>query len=359
LLRDDPGAKFTLVAGRNLPDEIRVNQVWDDDMSTLVGLSGEPLSIYGEPLKRFKTSNLGQSILLVPITIQKHTVGALGLSRKTAQTFTDSDQQVVKAVAEYTAQALLNLRLLRGYEERTRSLQRIAETAQAGEKAKAETLLNISHELRSIEEAALACLRQVVEMPQNGISANARQSIFAAQEKLAQAVKVIDLVFPLAQSNLSSQAPASNACDIARQVIPRFQRRAQQQSVTLLSELPGESILVRSDPAQLYQILEGLVANAVRVSLPGGKITLRVERGAEKLARFTVRDSGPGIEARDLPHIFERKYYKEDNTTSRPAVDGISLPLIKELISAYGGTIWVESKLGQGSAFQFTLPAAR
>ncbi len=359
LLRDDPSAKFTLVAARNLPVERPLNQVWEDDMSTLVGLSGEPLSVYGEPLKRFKTSNLGQSILLIPIRIQKQTVGALGLARKAARMFTDSDQNVIKAMAEYTSQALLNMRLLRGFEERSRSLQRIAETAQAGEKAKAETLLNIVHELRSIEDAAQACLKQAVEIPQTGLSANTRQYITSAQEKLAQAVRVIDLVLPLAQSNLSYQAPTTNASDIARQVIPQFQRRAQQQGVTLLSELPGEAILVRSDPAQLFQILSGLVANAVRVSLPGGKVILRLERGIEKQANITIRDSGPGIEARDLPHIFERTYYKEDSPAYRPTNDGISLPLIRELVSAYGGTIWVESKLGQGSIFHFTLPAAR
>jgi len=358
LLRDDPGKKFTLVAGKNMPTEIQINQVWEDDMSILVGLSGETLAVSGEPLRRFKASSLGQSILITPIRFQKQVVGVIGLARKSARVYSESDQNLVKAVADYTAQALLNLRLLRGYEERGRSLQQIAETAQAGEKAKAETLLNMAHELKSINDSALGCVKQMLESTPTSLPGNTRQILASVHEKLAQANNVITLVSPLAQSNLLRQAPPTNATDIARQVIPRFQRQAQQNGVALLYELTGEPLFILADPAQLYQIMEGLVANAVRVSLPGGKVVLRLEKSIENQARITIRDNGPGIEARDLPHVFERTFYKDDCPANRPAVNGISLTLIKELVSAYGGNIWVESKLGQGSAFHVTLPAS-
>lgn len=357
LLRDSPAGRFTLVAVRNTPAEMQMNQAWEDDMSTLVGLSGEPLAVAGEALKRFKTASLGQSMLAVPVRIQKQTVGVIGLGRKAARLFTDSDQNMLRALAEYTAQALQNLRLLRGYEERTRSLQKVAETAQAGEKAKAETLLNITSELKALAGKAQKEIRQALDSPPAAMSPTNRQSLTSAQETLQRALKVADLVTPLAQSSLSHQAPATNASDIARQVLPRFQRLAQQQGVALASDLPPAPVLVRTDPAQLYQIIEGLVAHAVQASLPGGRVTLGIELGAKQVHLF-VRDSGPGIEARDLPHIFEHSSPREGTAGFRPSADGISLPLIRELVGAYGGRIWAESKLGQGSIFHINLPSA-
>jgi signal transduction histidine kinase len=295
-------------------------------------------------------------VVVTPLKVQKQTVALLGVARKSARPFTESEQNMLKAIAEYTSQALINLRLVRVYEERTRSLQQIAESAQAGEKAKAEILLKVIHELKTLNEAANTSLKQLVDMPPASLPGPARQNASAARDKMAQAVRVIDLVRPLTQSNLSRQAPSTNASEVARQVAARLQRLAQQKGVSLACELPPAPLLVLADPAQLYQILEGLIVNAIHVSLPGEKVYTHLEKSGERQACVTVRDSGPGIEARDLPHIFDHNPAEVENQTNRSSVESLSLPLIKELVSAYGGSIWVESKLGKGSAFHFTLP---
>jgi two-component system NtrC family sensor kinase len=149
LLREERAKVFTLAAQRNLPKTIaaRLNQPWDDGISSLVALSGETLSIYGEPLARFKVSQLGQSALVVPVKLKKEVVGLLVVIRKAPQPFSPSNRTLLEAVADYASISLVNARLFRALEERARSLQQAADTAQASERRKDEIINNIHNEI--------------------------------------------------------------------------------------------------------------------------------------------------------------------------------------------------------------------
>ena len=149
LLREERSKSFNLAAQRNLPKTIasKINQPWDDGISSLVALSGETLSIYGEPLARFKVSQLGQSALVVPVKLKKEVVGLLVVIRKTTQPFSPSNRTLLEAVADYASISLVNASLFRALEERARSLQIAAEAARANEKRKDEIILSIKDEI--------------------------------------------------------------------------------------------------------------------------------------------------------------------------------------------------------------------
>ena len=149
LLREERSKSFNLAAQRNLPKTIasKINQPWDDGISSLVALSGETLSIYGEPLARFKVSQLGQSALVVPVKLKKEVVGLLVVIRKTTQPFSPSNRTLLEAVADYASISLVNASLFRAIEERARSLQIAAEAARANEKRKDEIILSIKDEI--------------------------------------------------------------------------------------------------------------------------------------------------------------------------------------------------------------------
>jgi two-component system NtrC family sensor kinase len=138
LLRDEHSKTFNLAAQRNLPKTIaeKINQPWDDGISSLVALSGETLSISGEPLGRFKVSQLGRSALVVPVKLKKEVVGLLVVLRKAPQPFSLSNRTLLEAVADYASISLVNVSLFRAVEERARSLQQSAEAAQASERKK-------------------------------------------------------------------------------------------------------------------------------------------------------------------------------------------------------------------------------
>ena len=112
---------------------------------------------------------------------------------------------------------------------------------------------------------------------------------------------------------------------------------------------------VWADRDRIAQVLANLVGNAHKFTPEGGRIEVRAEAIAEGV-RFVVSDSGPGLAAADLPHVFDR--FWQARKVRRGGV-GLGLPITKGIIDAHGGRIWVESSPGVGTTFYFTLPPAR
>jgi DNA-binding response OmpR family regulator len=131
LLRKETSTAFVLSAQCNLPPSpsIKLNQAWDDGLSTLVALSGESLSIHGNPLKRFKISRLGQSAMVVPVKVKREVVGILVVMRKAPRPFASSSQTLLESIADYASISLVNARLFRALEEKARKLQRAVESS--------------------------------------------------------------------------------------------------------------------------------------------------------------------------------------------------------------------------------------
>lgn len=120
ILRAERGQTFFLRAALHFPAEIKpmLNKIWDDGVSTLVAESGEPLSIYGEPLKPFILSKYGQSALILPLKVKNDVLGMFVLLRKQAHPFDPHAQSLAEAVVDYTAITLVNLQLIHTVEKR-------------------------------------------------------------------------------------------------------------------------------------------------------------------------------------------------------------------------------------------------
>ena len=115
LIRDDASKQFLLMAQRGLPEvwAKRINMPLDDGISGLVALSGETLSISGEPLLKFRVANLGRSACAVPIKIQREVIGMLVVVRKDAHPFEKMEQTLLEAISDYVSVSLVNARLFR------------------------------------------------------------------------------------------------------------------------------------------------------------------------------------------------------------------------------------------------------
>ena len=112
------------------------------------------------------------------------------------------------------------------------------------------------------------------------------------------------------------------------------------------------------DEARLIQVIMNLVDNAICYTNPGGSVALAVGAGHDQ-AHVAVRDSGIGIAPEHLPHIFER-FYRVDAARTRIAASssGLGLSIVEWVVRAHGGSVAVESRVGQGSCFTVTLPLA-
>jgi signal transduction histidine kinase len=127
--------------------------------------------------------------------------------------------------------------------------------------------------------------------------------------------------------------------------------------VEVVAEAAPDAPSAWADEARLEQVIANLVHNGVRHTPPGGIVSLWVE-GAPEVVRLHVRDTGEGIAADDLPRIWDR-FYRADATRLRPeSGSGLGLALVKELTEAMGGSVAVESVVGQGSCFTLLLPRA-
>ena len=133
------------------------------------------------------------------------------------------------------------------------------------------------------------------------------------------------------------------------------QRRAAEKGLALSLQLPGRLPDIAGDSRRLQEVLQNLLDNAIQYTLPGGKIVLSAEAKNDEVI-FTVSDTGIGIPRSDQPRIFER-FYRVDAARSREAGGtGLGLSIARHLIEVHGGRIWVESEVGEGSQFHFSIP---
>ena len=131
---------------------------------------------------------------------------------------------------------------------------------------------------------------------------------------------------------------------------------AKSRGLEIFVDLQENVPAVRGDGAQLGEVLQNLIDNALQYTPSGGKIEVKARSSSHDVL-FTVSDTGIGIPESDLERIFER-FYRVDAARSREAGGtGLGLAIARHIVEAHGGRIWVESAIGQGSRFHFSIPS--
>ena len=142
--------------------------------------------------------------------------------------------------------------------------------------------------------------------------------------------------------------------DVIEQVCAEVRAGSRLKGQTLECAVPAGLPRVGADRVRLAQVLANLIANAAKFTPRGGSVRVRAEREGD-MVRVSVSDSGPGISAEDLPHVFE-PYWQAQATASLGC--GLGLKIARAIADAHGGRLWVESEPGQGATFAFTVPVA-
>jgi len=151
-----------------------------------------------------------------------------------------------------------------------------------------------------------------------------------------------------------SLLPAPCEADsLAREIAELFEPLAAAKHVTLETNIADPKLVVHADRERVLQVLSNLIGNALKFTPRGGRIILEMKR-EDGHARFSVTDTGPGIPAANVPHVFDR-FWKANQIPGIKST-GLGLFIAKGIIEAHGGRIWVESELGRGATFYFTLP---
>jgi signal transduction histidine kinase len=217
-----------------------------------------------------------------------------------------------------------------------------------------------SHELKT----PLTVLRADVERAM-ATQSDRREQLIALEEALAETTRMADLV----DSLLTLARADEGRFDLHReQVDLEALVRDINETAVLLGESTDVSVtmasppvaLVQGDRKRLRQLFLNLVTNAIKYTPAGGKVELNLST-TETTALFSVRDSGIGIAAADLPHVFER-FWRADQARSRMGERGgfgLGLAISQYIAQAHGGSLTVQSRLGRGSTFTVALPLDR
>ena len=141
-------------------------------------------------------------------------------------------------------------------------------------------------------------------------------------------------------------------------VVTAMEARAAEEGLTLRSDVPPDLPKVIADPDRVAQIMTNLVANAYQYTPTGGEIVVSARAHGSEV-RVSVRDTGIGIMLEDQGKIFDRFFRADDPLVQETPGTGLGLSIVKSLVEMHGGQVWVESELGEGSTFTFSLPIAR
>lgn len=233
--------------------------------------------------------------------------------------------------------------------------------AETANRLKDEFLATLSHELRNPLNVILGYAEVLLR------SDEARSSEFVKRaaeilkrNALAQSRLVRDLLdlSRLHIGKLSLNLEPVSLLTIINNAVETVSGDAALKQIEIIIAAAEEVIFVDADPLRLEQVVWNLLNNAVKFTPPGGRVSIRLE-GGQGMATLTVEDTGPGIEPKFLPHVFEM-FRQADASSSRPHGGmGIGLALARQLIGLHGGTVEAASILGQGAKFTVHLPTGR
>jgi PAS domain S-box-containing protein len=173
---------------------------------------------------------------------------------------------------------------------------------------------------------------------------------------MKQLEDLITKFLDLSRLDLRVLTPLPSAIQVEKEcqeVIDSFLPLAEVKNIELTSEFPQEIIVLSADPLLFRRVLENLLENAIKYSPPQKSVILQVQVN-EKELQFAVKDQGPGIPPKDVPHIFEIFY--RASTAGPVAGFGLGLATVERIIKAHGGRIWLDTVLGRGTTFYFSLP---
>jgi len=291
-----------------------------------------------------------RALLVMPLMRPDRVVGALVVRRKTPGEFPPATVELLETFAAQSVVAIQNARLFQEIEEKGRQL---AEASQH----KSQFLANMSHELRTplnailgytdlilddIYGAAPAEMREVLER----VSANGRHLLGLINDVLdLSKIEAGQLVLTLQDYSIR---------DLIQGVYAAIEPLATTKGLALALDIPQGLAGAHGDERRLSQVLLNLVGNALKFT-DEGKITISATAHGD-LYTVAVRDTGPGIALADQSKIFEEFQQAENTATRKKGGTGLGLAISKRIIEMHGGSIWVESVLGHGSIFSFTLP---
>jgi signal transduction histidine kinase/FixJ family two-component response regulator len=371
LLSEDPNELY-IAAAIGLPDgTVDATETVVKRGSTVEGLLSEGPLVLGThssahldaPWEKLVVEPDATALMLMPLRTREKDVGVLGLGRlvgkRPGTSFTPTDLNLLSIVARQIAIALENTRLYALEQKRTAELARTLAQRQELDRLKDEFMQNVSHELRT----PLSMILGYAEMLTSGELGDIGPKQQGAVETILQRALILknlieNITAMLDNRNREPLTDLVSMSELVASTLADFGVLAQQSDLELHGRITSQVPFVLGDPEHLRKVVDNLIANALKFTPAGGTVNVSLGDTSDEVI-LQVTDTGIGIPGEHLERIFDRFYQVDGTTRRRHGGSGLGLALVKEIVERHGGSIAVESLVGQGSTFTVRLPAAK
>ena len=288
--------------------------------------------------------------LLLPLMAPDGAVGALVVRRRAPGEFPKNTVDLLQTFATQSALAIQNARLFSEIGEKSRQLE-------VASQHKSQFLANMSHELRTPLNAILGYTELIVDSIYGEVPDKARATLERIQANGKHLLGLINDVLDLSKieaGQLTLSLTDYLIKDVVHNVYGAVESLATSKNLALQVELPKDLPQAHGDERRLTQVLLNLVGNAIKFT-DRGEVAIRTST-ANGSFTVAVHDTGPGIADHDQGKIFEEFQQADSSITKQKGGTGLGLAIAKRIIEMHGGRLWVESKVGEGSTFSFTVP---
>jgi signal transduction histidine kinase len=291
-----------------------------------------------------------RALLVVPLLGRDHVIGALVVRRKAPGAFTQNTVDLLKTFAAQSVLAIQNAHLFTEIDEKSRQVE-------IASQHKSQFLANMSHELRTPLNAILGYTELILDNIYGETPDKMREVLERLQANGKHLLGLINDVLDLSKieaGQLTLDLADYSLKDVVDTVVSAVESLANGKKLALTADVGPNLPIGHGDERRLAQVLLNLVGNAIKFT-DKGEVAIKASV-ADGSFTVAVRDTGPGISPSDQGKIFEEFRQADNAATKRKGGTGLGLSIAKRIIKMHGGRLWVESDVGKGSTFAFTIP---